>query len=338
MPSTRPAMWLHRYAQLVSAATILLIVAGGLVTSTGSGLSVPDWPTTYGSSMFTFPPSRMVGGIYYEHGHRLIASAVGLLTIGLTAWIWLADRRRWMKWLGAAALKAVIVQGVLGGVTVLWLLPPSVSVAHAGLAQAFFCLTVALALFTSPGWQRPGPRLGGVAPGWADDSRLRVLATATTVVVYTQILIGAAMRHTGAGLAIPDFPLVFGGLVPRQWTPEIAINYAHRLGAVAAAVAVAAVASRIWQHHRTRPELTRPSALLAGLVLAQIAIGGLTVLTQKAVAVNTAHVATGALVLATSLVLTLRAYRVRFAADSPAPTVAPGVPVSGRRSPADARA
>jgi heme a synthase len=288
--------------------------------------------------MFTFPLSKMVGGIYYEHGHRLIASAVGMLTIGLTAWIWRSDRRRWMRWLSAVALGAVVAQGVLGGLTVLWLLPASVSVAHAGLAQAFFCLTVALALFSSPGWRRPGPPPAGAAPGWADDSGLRHLATAATGIVYVQILIGAAMRHTGAGLAIPDFPLVFGGLVPPQWTPGIAVNYAHRLGAVAAAIAVAAAASYVWRHHGMRPELTRPAALMTGLVLVQIVLGGLTVLTRKAVAVDTAHVATGALVLAASLVLTLRAYRARFASDSPGPSDAPGVSASGRGSSAEARA
>ena len=329
-------MWLHRYATLVSAATILLIVAGGLVTSTGSGLSVPDWPTTYGWSMFTFPLSKMVGGIYYEHGHRLIASVVGLLTIGLVLWIWRAERRQWMKWLSAAALGAVVLQGVLGGATVLFLLPASISVAHAGLAQAFFCVTVALALFTSPGWRRPGPS-AGVAPGWADDGRLRRLTTVASGVIYAQILIGAWMRHTGAGLAIPDFPLVFGGLMPRRWTAQIAVNYAHRLGAVAVAAAVAAAASYVWHRHRARPELTGPAALLAGLVLVQIVLGGLTVLTREAVAINTAHVATGALVLAASVVLTLRAYRARFASDPPGRADAAGMSPSWPRPGAGAR-
>src|SRR6187397_1096211 len=99
---------LHRFSKFLSACTVLLILAGSLVTSTGSGLSVPDWPTTYGSNMFTFPPSKWVGGIFYEHGHRLIASTVGFLTIILAAWLWKQDARRWMKRLGVAALGAVI--------------------------------------------------------------------------------------------------------------------------------------------------------------------------------------------------------------------------------------
>ena len=143
---------LHRFAKFVAGCTVLLLLAGSLVTSTDSGLAVPDWPTTYGWNMFTFPPSMWVGGIFYEHGHRLIASGVGFLTIVLAAWLWLEDPRRWMRRLGATALGTVIVQGVLGGITVLYFLPAAVSTAHAGLAEIFFCLTIAIALFTSPGW------------------------------------------------------------------------------------------------------------------------------------------------------------------------------------------
>src|ERR1043165_7610805 len=139
-----PSIWLHRYCVLLAFCTLMLIMAGGMVTSTGSGLSVPDWPTTYGQNMFTYPPSKWVGGIFYEHGHRLIASTVGVLTIVLAAWLWIADPRRWMKWLGVAALGAVILQGVLGGITVLFFLPAPVSTAHAGLAEIFFCMTVAI--------------------------------------------------------------------------------------------------------------------------------------------------------------------------------------------------
>src|SRR5215831_17292047 len=220
---------LHRFSQFLVASTVLLILAGSLVTSHDAGLSVPDWPTSYGWNMFTFPPSMWVANILYEHGHRLIASTVGFLTIVLAAWIWIADSRRWMRSLGLAALGAVIAQGVLGGLTVILFLPPAVSTAHAGLAEIFFCLTVAIAIFTSPGWQR-GYGRGGRSP--ADDPRLRLLATTTTALVFVQILIGATMRHTGAGLAIPDFPLVFGGLVPPRWDARIAIHFAHRVGAL----------------------------------------------------------------------------------------------------------
>src|SRR6185295_17208976 len=144
---------LHRFATFVAGCTVLLVLAGSLVTSTDSGLSVPDWPTTYGSNMFTFPPSKWVGGIFYEHGHRLIASGVGFLTIILTAWLWLTESRRWVRWLGVVALAAVITQGILGGLTVLFFLPAAISTAHAGLAEIFFCLVVSIALFTAPSWR-----------------------------------------------------------------------------------------------------------------------------------------------------------------------------------------
>src|SRR3989454_12844483 len=183
---------LHRFAKFVAGCTVLLVLAGSLVTSPDSGLSVPDWPTSYGWSMFTFPPSRWVGGILYEHGHRLIASTVGFLTIVLAAWLWVQDPRRWMKRLGLTALGAVIAQGVLGGLTVLFFLPPAVSTAHAALAEIFFCMTVAIALFTSPGWiagyaAGADPRVG---PGGPVGPTLRHLATATTVLVYLQVLVG----------------------------------------------------------------------------------------------------------------------------------------------------
>ena len=148
-------VWLHRYACLLVVATLILVAAGGMVTSTNSGLSVPDWPTTYGYQMFSFPFSGMVGGIFYEHGHRLIASAVGLLTIGLVIFLWRIEARAWVRRLGYLALAAVIVQGTLGGLTVLFFLPDAISISHAGLAQIFFALTISIALVTSEGWRRP---------------------------------------------------------------------------------------------------------------------------------------------------------------------------------------
>src|SRR4249919_6461 len=181
---------LHKFSRYVAASTVLLIAAGGMVTSTDSGLSVPDWPTTYGWNMFTFPLSKWVGGIRYEHSHRLLASTVGFLTIILAAWTWWVEPRPWVPKLGVAALGAVILQGLLGGLTVLFLLPPAISIGHAGLAQIFFCLTLALALVSSPGWKN------AAAP--VDDAMLRRVASTTTFLIFTQILIGATMRHTHA--------------------------------------------------------------------------------------------------------------------------------------------
>jgi len=294
---------LHRFATFVAGCTILLVLAGSLVTSTASGLSVPDWPTTYGWNMFTFPPEHWVGGILYEHGHRLIASTVGFFTIILAAWLWRAEPRRWVRWLGVAALGAVIAQGILGGITVLFFLPAAISTAHAGLAEIFFCMTVAIALFTSPAWIR------GYGSASTDDEVLRRVATTTTVLIYAQILIGATMRHTGAGLAIPDFPLMFGHLLPTHWDPKIAIHFAHRVGALVVTLAIIATSSHIFYHQRGRRELTRPAALILALVAVQVTLGALTVLSRRDVSINSAHVVVGALVLATSLVITLRSWR-----------------------------
>jgi heme a synthase len=301
---------LHLFAKFVVACTVFLVLAGSLVTSTDSGLAVPDWPTTYGWNMFTFPPSMWVGGIFYEHGHRLIASTVGFLTIVLAFWIWRVDPRAWLKRLGVAALAAVILQGILGGITVLYFLPTPVSTAHAGLAEIFFCMTVAIALFTSPRWIAERDAV--------DDDRLRAMATGTTILVYVQILVGAAMRHSDAGLAIPDFPWMFGGVIPDRWSAGIAIHFAHRVGALFVAAAVLATAGRVWSHHRDRGALIRPAVLIVGLLVVQITLGALTVLSRLNVAVNSAHVVCGALVLATSVVLTLRSWRLRFGDARPA--------------------
>jgi heme a synthase len=296
---------LHRFSQFLAACTLLLILAGSLVTSHDAGLSVPDWPTSYGWSMFTFPPSMWVANIFYEHGHRLIASSVGFLTILLAVWLWASEGRGWLRWLGVAALAAVIAQGVLGGLTVLFFLPPAVSTAHAALAEIFFCLTVAIALFTSPGWISGHPAV-------KDDASLRHLATAATALIFAQILIGAAMRHTGAGLAIPDFPWMFGHVVPDHWDPKIAVHFAHRFGALTVTAAILTVFTRIRTHHGAQRELMRPAMLLVGLVLVQIALGAATVLSQRDPLVNSFHVVCGALVLTTSLIVTLRTWRTQI--------------------------
>jgi cytochrome c oxidase assembly protein subunit 15 len=301
-------MLLHLYAVLVAASTAVLIFAGGLVTSTGSGLSVPDWPTTYGWFMFTFPLEKMVGGIRFEHTHRLIASTVGFLIVVLAVWLRLAEPRMWVRRLGYVAVAAVITQGILGGITVLWFLPDPISIAHASLAQLVFCLTISIALATSPGWKRAYSERGP-APV---DRMLQRIALTTSCLVYLQIVVGAAMRHTDAGLAIADFPFAFGRLIPPEWDSKIAVHFAHRVGALVVTLFAVATTSHVFFHHRSRPELWRPSALLLLLLSIQLTLGALTVLSQKHYIINSLHVVTGASVLATSLVLTLRARRAVF--------------------------
>jgi heme a synthase len=301
---------LPRFSALVAASTAVLIFAGGLVTSTGSGLSVPDWPNTYGWFMWTFPLSKMVGGIFYEHLHRLVASTVGFLIVVLAVWLRRAEPRPWVRRLGYLALAAVITQGILGGITVLWYLPDAISIAHASLAQIVFCLTTTIALVTSRGWRQ------GYQPPTINhrpaDTTLERIAVITTIAIYIQIVVGATMRHTGAGLAIPDFPLSFGHVIPTHWDSKIAIHFAHRAGAAAVTLLVAAISGHVLYHHRRRRELVRPALVLVMLVAFQITLGALTVLSQKQFIINSLHVVNGALVLVTSLVLTLRAHRARF--------------------------
>jgi heme a synthase len=318
---------LHRFATFLVACTVILILAGSLVTSHDAGLSVPDWPTSYGWNMFTFPPSMWVANILYEHGHRLIASTVGFLTIVMAVWLWIAEPRRSVAWLGVAALGTVIAQGILGGLTVLFFLPPAVSTAHAGLAEIFFCLTVAIALFTSRGWIDRSE-----AP---EDPTLRRIATATTALVYAQILVGATMRHTGAGLAIPDFPLMFGHIVPDHWDPKIAVHFAHRVGALVVTLSIITTAAYVWSQHRDRRELMRPALALLALVAAQVTLGAWTVLSRRDPWINSFHVVCGAMVLTTSLVLTLRSWREAIA-DRGVRMADRGVQVADRGMPNDA--
>ncbi len=291
--------WLHLFARIVALTTLFLIFAGGMVTSTGSGLAVPDWPLSYGKLM---PP--MIGGIFYEHGHRMVATLVGMLVIGLAVWLQRRESRRWLRRLGWMALGAVCLQGLLGGITVLFFLPTAVSVSHAGLAELFFATTVAIALFTSPGWLRPA-----VHPEKPHRVSLGTLSTLTAAGIYIQILFGALMRHTGAGLAIPDFPLMFGRLWPPSLEGPVAIHLLHRLGAVMVAVLVIWTVARVVRDHRRRAELVRPALLMGLLLLAQITLGGFTVWSGKAPVITSVHVVTGAAMWGTSIYLALRARR-----------------------------
>ncbi|HXI14146.1 MAG TPA: COX15/CtaA family protein [Thermoanaerobaculia bacterium] len=287
--STSP--WLRPYTKLVVASTVFLIFAGAMVTSTGSGLAVPDWPLSYGMLM---PP--MVGGIFYEHGHRIIASLVGLLTVIQAIWLQRSEPRRYVRILGWVAVAAVIVQGLLGGLTVLFFLPPAISIAHAGLAELFLCMNVAIAFFMSRMFRDLRQNAAGVMPVGS--------TTLLAAVVYCQVLAGAVMRHLGAGLAIPDFPLSFGRLVPTFASTGIVVNYIHRVGAVAVSVLVLIV---VFQVLRTKAaaKLRGLTSFLLLLLSSQIALGAYTVWSGKQPVITSLHVMTGALILASSFLLCL---------------------------------
>jgi cytochrome c oxidase assembly protein subunit 15 len=353
--------WLYWFAVLTALATLALIGIGGLVTSHEAGMSVPDWPTTYGYNMFLFPINKWLGGIFYEHSHRLLASLVGLMTTILAVWLWLKDSRPWMSWLGVAAFLLVVAQGVLGGLRVT-LHMDSLGIYHATIAQLFFVLTCAIALFTSRWWMElerwpPARREENSAdkqavPATGAPSRGLVLFT--TILIFVQLIIAAAMRHQHAGLAISDFPLAHGNLWP-DTSAEAVANYnaqrvsinaenpitafqielqmAHRV--VALAILILTVACAWWARRIGAPGTAparmdnngepaetvlgapiyqRLSLLWLALIIFQVGLGAATIWTNKAADVATAHVLVGALALAVGALWCAIAYRETVAA------------------------
>jgi heme a synthase len=189
-PQETGSIWLHRYILLIAGCTLVLLAAGALVTGNNAGLSVPDWPLSFGQWM---PP--MIGGVFFEHGHRMIAATVGFMTLLLTAWIFIGERRKNVRMLGFLALATVVMQGMLGGATVLLKLPPAISIAHACLAQTFFCIMIALAWITSPAWNTPKfKELSDPVPALFHPVSLTLVAA-----IFVQLLLGAALRHSILG-------------------------------------------------------------------------------------------------------------------------------------------
>jgi len=293
---------LHAFAAFVASVTLILIVAGALVTSNDAGLSVPDWPTSFGS-YYKIP--QWTGGIRYEHGHRMVAQFVGFCTIILAGWTWVAEKRRWLRNLAIAALATVIVQGILGGITVLHFLPPAVSSAHAAVAQTFFCIAVLIALFTGKNWIEEVPRV-------ELDPRRPSLFTLTLLsifVLYVQLILGAMFRHKG----LSWWPhVVHAGVVVfvLTWTAIRALSIYSRIEAI-----------------------RRPAIIMLSLVVGQLCLGFLAFLTRvewgrdaaqpemPMVISTVTHVAVGALLLATAVVLAVQVWRhvpVAFAEPVPA--------------------
>jgi heme a synthase len=289
--------WLHRYATFVAFCTFLLIIAGALVTGNDAGLSVPSWPTSLASEQGlsihgTFHMPRMVGGILYEHGHRMIAGTVGILTILLAIWLWRKDSRRWVRWVGFAAVMVVLAQATLGGITVLFYLPVAISTAHATLAQIFFCLAASLSFFTRADWNSNEAKLED--PSWPS---LQLLTMVTTGVIMVQLILGAVFRHSKAGVIAP-----------------------HIIGACVVTLMVGWVVSAVLMRFAKQPGLLPPALLLGGLVVVQLLLGigsyfmklaakGAPQPLPPVVDVTTAHVALGAVVLVTSLYLTYQTRR-----------------------------
>jgi len=292
---------LNRFAILVACATFFLIIAGALVTSHDAGLATSDWPLSNGQ---VFP--KMVGNLFWEHGHRMVATTVGLLTIVLMVYVLVKEKRAWVRKLGVLALVGVIAQGLLGGLTVKMMLPLAVSSAHATLAQLFFCTTVSLAVFTSRSWIQATPisEEKGSLP-------LRYLCTAALVTIFLQLILGATLRHSAT------------------WDKELPTQLilAHVGGAFAVTVMLGLAAVSVIRHHKGMSFLTRPATLALSLLGVQLFLGLAAYLTRAAspndpqplnpmVGITVAHVACGALVFATTIVLTLRTYKVLPAPES----------------------
>jgi cytochrome c oxidase assembly protein subunit 15 len=300
------AKWLHRFAFLTAVATFCLIFVGGLVKSHEAGLSVPDWPTTYGEFMLTFPYSKWVGNIFYEHSHRVLATFVGLFITVQAIALQFQERRVWVKILGWYALFGVIAQGILGGLTVIYFLPPAISSAHAGLAQIVFCLTLTITVVTSKHWKdnlvKLPERLEGVS--------LRKISSITVGAIFLQLMMGAVMRHLNAGLAIPTFPLANGNLIPEFTSAGVAINFAHRVGALLVSGLVITTAVTILRWYKRDRTLVRPAILSLVVLVVQVTLGAITILSEKAVTPTTLHVSGGAALLGTMLLIALRAHHL----------------------------
>lgn len=307
-------VWLARYAKLVVFAAFWLIFTGGHTTTAGAGMAFPDWPLSNGS----LNPDGWLTDFFMllEHGHRLTAGLV--LTMVTVQFIWIARVRRTLPDAAFAlalwALVGVLAQAVLGGLRVV-LDPQGIAassaqvattfrVLHGCFAQVELCLVVALAAVLSPAW----PRIKST-PAFRNISRL---AWVVAGLIFVQLIVGATMRHLGAGLAIPTFPLTpEGGLMPAVHNVFVDLNFTHtRVGALVVTIFVAWLTVRVRRQAKGEPRLLRPALLLDGLLVAQLALGMFVIWQQKrSLELTTLHVVNGAALLATTVLIAVRAGR-----------------------------
>jgi cytochrome c oxidase assembly protein subunit 15 len=286
---------------------------------------VPDWPTTFGYNMFLFPVSKWVGGILFEHTHRLIASAVGFLTIILAFWLWRSESRRWVRNLGLIALAGVILQGILGGLRVT-MLKDQIGIFHACVAQAFLALLVVIALVTTRFWRC----LEKIDISPKKFAPMRKLAVAVTLAIYVQLALGATMRHQHRDLSIFDFPTANGAWIPdtsaaalariNAWRDarglsdvdafQIWLQMIHRFVALLIAIGVMAFCSRVWKDARQVPALKRLSIWWIVFLLVQLTLGAWTIWSNKAADIATAHVAVGAVMLSFGVSISAVCWRI----------------------------
>jgi len=323
--------------------TILLICSGGMVTSKNVGLAVPDWPTTFGYNMFLFPVSKWVGGILFEHTHRLMGSVVGFLTIILAVWLWLDEDRQWVRNLGVIALGGVILQGILGGLRVT-MMKDEIGIFHACIAQAFLGLLVFIALVTTGFWRA----ISNATVNLKEFPPLKSLAIAITIAIYVQLALGATMRHQHRDLAILDFPTANGAWIPDTGAAALAkinawrdtrglsdvtafhiwLQMVHRFLALMIAIAVIAFCIRVRRDAPRFAALKRLSIFWVTLVGCQIALGAWTIWSNKAADVATAHVALGAVMLSFGVSISAICWRISQRALGRPAAAGPGAPHS----------
>jgi cytochrome c oxidase assembly protein subunit 15 len=317
-------IWLRRLSKLTVFSTLFLIFAGALVKSHEVGLSVPDWPTTYGKQMFAYPISEMVGGIFYEHGHRMVATIVGFFTMVQAIWLGFSQEPQWLKKIGFFALGMVILQGLFGGITVLFFLPPPVSIIHGILAQTFFMITIVLAYGLSIERSKRTEISGssGVKRG----------AVIMCGLVYVQLILGALMRHTASGMAIPDFPTM-GGL----WIPtfsetmihninstlfdldidpvsrgQVIIHFIHRLGAIIVTGSIGFFGYKYGSFAKENKLVFAAMVSIIGIVILQFSLGAITVLSERSPYIASFHVVTGAALLGACTLFILRTHPIKW--------------------------
>ena len=316
--------WLRVFSKLTVLSTLFLIFVGALVKSHEVGLSVPDWPTTYGKQMFAFPLSDMVGGIFYEHGHRIVATIVGFFTMIQAIWLGFSYEPKWLKKLGYFVLATVILQGLFGGITVLFFLPPPVSILHGILAQTFFIMTIVLAYGLSI------ERTKRVEKKWPKGLQKGAIIIGGSI--YIQLILGALMRHTGSGMAIPDFPTMGGVWIPTfsdnminninailfdlnldmVSRNQVMIHFIHRFGA---AVVTGAIGYYVFRYHSFLKRHQLPNMtlwLMVIIVIIQITLGAATVLSERSPYIASFHVVTGAVLLGLCTLFILRINPVKW--------------------------
>lgn len=314
----KPHKWLRRFSKFTVFSTLFLIFVGALVKSHEVGLSVPDWPTTYGYNMFTFPLHDMVGGIFYEHSHRLTASFVGILTVILAVWIGFTEKRKWLKNLGYLALCLVIIQGLFGGITVLFFLPTAISMVHGVMAQTFLLVLILIAYCLSSKYYKESSisktRNNEIIEKWS------VIAF---IAIFIQLILGAWMRHINAGLAIPDFPTIGWSWIPlinedtlqriNDWRFDsdlsnitffpVWVHFIHRLWAVIVLITVFTFGH---YYFRGEKEFNPTMTLLFLGILFQIMLGAFTIWSGKDPLITSFHVVNGAFLLGLSFLMVLR--------------------------------